>query len=95
MVNVRLDGVYLSNPHYTPAPQNASTQMVKMGSLQWFRANEKWHRLTRLISAGKKTVEGKSIWEGEVVDTRNLSGLQCFNSIAPQHGENCKLWREP
>lgn len=95
MVNVRLDGVYLSNPHYTPGSQNATIQMAKMGSLQWFRANEKWHRLTRLISAGKKTDEGKNIWEGEVVDTQNLSGLQCFNSILPQHGENSKLCREP
>lgn len=67
--NVRLDGVYLSSPSlhtniitclskcYHPNGE------VRMGPFQWFRANEKWCRLTRLSSAGK-TNEEKSIWEG-------------------------------
>lgn len=99
--NVRLDGVYLSSPSLHTNTITCLSKCyhpngeVRMGPFQWFRANEKWCRLTRLSSAGK-TNEGKSIWEGEELDTGNLSGLrhpewQCFNSIVPQHVENCKF----
>lgn len=93
MVNVRLDGVYLSNPSlYTS--QNATTEMVKMdlssdlGLMRNGTDSLDSFLLERRLMKGKASGKGggghaESEW------------TTCFNSIAPQHGENCKLRREP